>query len=393
MTGLLIIIYITFISLGLPDSLFGVSWPVVHKEFGTPENFASLYSIITGFCTGGVSFVSGWLIRKFGTGKVTFFSTLLTAIGLLGISFSPNIVIMMLFTVIIGYGAGAIDTGLNNFVSLHYKARHMNWLHCFWALGVTMSPMIMSAFLGGNGTWRNGYRAVAIIQFAIAVIIFVFLKKWNVTPVNAVSTDKTEQAPPKKSFFDIIKTKGVLTSILSLGLYCGGEFMISTWGATYAVNAFAASPDEAAKWVSLYFGGIMIGRIISGILSERLSDNTLIKGGMLIAASGMIVLILPFGRIALAGLFLVGIGYGPVFPSVLHNIPARFGAEYSADITGFHMGGAYAIGFLIQLVFGYAATATTFEVTPFVLLTLCVGVIGATISTLRMLKMSSHNKA
>ena len=156
MTALLIVIYIAFVSLGFPDSLFGVSWPVVHVEFGTPESFASLYSIITGVCTGGVAFIAGPLLRKFGTGKVTFFSTLLTALGLIGISFSPNIVVMMICTVIMGYGAGAIDTGLNNFVSLHYKAKHMNWLHCCWGLGVTISPIVMSAFLGGNGTWRNG---------------------------------------------------------------------------------------------------------------------------------------------------------------------------------------------------------------------------------------------
>ena len=148
--ALLIVIYFVFISLGLPDSLFGVSWPVVHVEFGIPEGFASAYGIIIGVCTGGVSFVAGKLIRKFGTGKVTFFSTLLTVVGLVGISFSPNIVCMIICSVILGYGAGAIDTGLNNYVSLHYKAKHMNWLHCFWGVGVTLSPMIMSIFLGGE---------------------------------------------------------------------------------------------------------------------------------------------------------------------------------------------------------------------------------------------------
>ena len=177
---LLIIIYIVFISLGLPDSLFGVTWPVVHLDFGLHESYASLYSIVTAVCTGGVSFVSGRLIRKFGTGKVTFFSTLLTVAGLIGISFSPNLYVMMFFSVILGYGAGAIDTGLNNFVSLHYKAQHMNWLHCFWGIGVTVSPMIMSQFLTGEtGSWRNGYRVVALIQFVIAMLVLFTLSKWK----------------------------------------------------------------------------------------------------------------------------------------------------------------------------------------------------------------------
>ena len=165
MLFVLVVIYIVFISLGLPDSLFGVAWPVVHTEFGISESFASVYSIIIGVCTGGVSFVSGKLIRKFGTSKVTLVSILVTALGLLAISLAPNIAVMVVASVILGYGAGAIDTGLNNFVSLHYKAQHMNWLHCFWGVGVTVSPLIMSVFLGESGTqWRQGYRVIALMQ-------------------------------------------------------------------------------------------------------------------------------------------------------------------------------------------------------------------------------------
>ncbi len=390
MTALLIVIYIAFVSLGFPDSLFGVTWPVVHLEFGLPESFGSVYSVVTAVSTGGIAFIAGPLLRKFGTGRVTFFSTLLTALGLIGISFSPNIIVMMICTIIMGYGAGAIDTGLNNFVSLHYKAKHMNWLHCCWGLGVTISPMIMSAFLGGDGTWSGGYRVVALIQFAIALIILASLKKWNVQPKAVAETESAQKELPKKSFLDLLKEKGMVTSILSLGLYCAGEFTIGTWGATYAVNVLAISPDEAAKWISLYFCGIMVGRIIAGFLSEKLSDNTLIKGGMVIAAVGMIVMLLPIGKTALVGLLLIGMGYGPVFPSVLHSVPARFGAEYSADITGYHMSGAYGVGFVIQFAFGYIASATTFAIMPFMLLAFGLGVIGTTIVTLRKQKKSEH---
>lgn len=390
MTALLIVIYIAFVSLGFPDSLFGVTWPVVHLEFGLPESFGSVYSVVTAVSTGGIAFIAGPLLRKFGTGRVTFFSTLLTALGLIGISFSPNIIVMMICTIIMGYGAGAIDTGLNNFVSLHYKAKHMNWLHCCWGLGVTISPMIMSAFLGGDGTWRGGYRVVALIQFAIALIILASLKKWNVQPKSVAETESAQKELPKKSFLDLLKEKGMVTSILSLGLYCAGEFTIGTWGATYAVNVLAVSPDEAAKWISLYFCGIMVSRIIAGFLSEKLSDNTLIKGGMVIAAVGMIVMLLPIGKTALVGLLLIGMGYGPVFPSVLHSVPSRFGADYSADITGYHMSGAYGVGFAIQFAFGYIASATTFAIMPFMLLAFGLGVIGTTIVTLRKLKKSEH---
>lgn len=392
MSVLLAVIYIVFISLGLPDSLFGVAWPVVHIEFGTPESFASLYSIITGVCTGGVSFVAGKLIRKFGIGKVTLFSVILTALGLIGISFSPNIVIMMICSVIMGYGAGAIDTGLNNFVSLHYEARHMNWLHCFWGVGVTLSPVIMSYFLGEEAeSWRSGYRAVALIQLLIAAIVLLTLKKWSSVSKATAQPEETKQKVAEKKLTDLLRTKGVATSILSLGLYCSAEFLLGTWGATYAVNAFAVSPDEAAKWVSLYYGGIMIGRVISGFASLKASDNTLIRGGISVALIGVILLALPFGKTSLLGLLFIGIGFGPVFPSVLHSVPARFGNEYSADITGYHMGGAYGIGFAVQLAFGYIASATTFKITPFILLILVFGVLAANHITVKKLKNEANN--
>lgn len=376
MIFLLVVIYIVFISLGLPDSLFGVAWPVVHTEFGVAESFASLYSIITGVCTGGVSFLAGKILRRFGTARVTLISILLTAVGLLGISFSPNLAVMMFFSVILGYGAGIIDTGVNNFVSLHYKAQHMNWLHCFWGVGVTVSPMIMSAFLTGEtGAWRNGYRVVAAMQLCIALIVAFSLRKWiSVEKASAPDSVQTEEiaAPQEKSFAALLKTKGVLVSILSLGLYCSMEFLVGTWGASYLVNAAALAPDAAAKWISVYYGGIMLGRLISGFLSVKLRDNRLIFLGIAVALVGIVLLTLPLGTLSLYGLLLIGIGFGPIFPSVLHAVPERFGKTYSADITGYHMGGAYAIGFSVQLAFGFIATATTFQITPFILLGLCI---------------------
>ncbi len=386
MIALLIVIYIVFISLGLPDSLFGVSWPVVHTEFGIAESFASVYSIIVGACTGGVSLVAGKLLRKFGTAKVTFFSTLLTAIGLLGMSFAPNIVVMMLFAVILGYGAGAIDTGLNNFISLYYKAQHMNWLHCFWGVGVTVSPMIMSLFLTGEtGTWRNGYRVVSLLQLLIAGIVLLSLRKWQNAEKSCEAVAEEEAASDAK-VIDILKIKGVLTSVLSQGLYCGMEFTLGTWGATYAVNTFGLSPDVAAKWVSLYYGGIMMGRMISGFIAMKISDKTLIRGGIVVSFLGIVFLALPIEPTSLMGLLILGIGFGPIFPGILHSVPERFGAKYSADITGYHMGGAYGIGFAIQLTFGYIASVTGFKITPFVLVGICACLFAVNEITVRLVK-------
>ncbi len=385
MVLILVVIYIVFISLGLPDSLFGAAWPVVHKDFAIQESFASLYGIITGACTGGVSFIAGKVIRKFGTPLVTFVSTLLTALGLVIMSFAPNIVVMMFGAVILGYGAGVIDTALNNFVSLHYKSQHMNWLHAFWGVGVTISPLIMSMFLTGEtGSWRNGYRVIALLQLSIAIIIAISLEKWRTIKETEETEEQTNEN--KKSLIEILKIKGVLTSLLSQGLYCSMEFLLGTWGASFLVHIHSLQPDEAAKWISLYFCGITIGRIISGFISMKANDNTMIRLGIVTSFVGMVLLALPLGNISIAGLLLIGIGFGPIFPSVLHSVPDRFGKEYSADITGFHMGGAYGIGFAIQLIFGFVATATTFMITPFILLALCIGLFIANEITIKSLK-------
>ncbi len=392
MMTVLVVIYVVFISLGLPDSLLGVAWPVLHTELNVPESFASLFSIIVGVCTGGTSFVAGTLIRKFGTARVTLASIFITALGLVGISFAPNIAVMILFSIILGYGAGAIDTGVNNFVSLHYNASHMNFLHCFWGVGVTVSPMIMSVFLDGEaGSWRNGYRVVAVLQLLIALSVIFVLKKWlRIEKSGREELSADGEKGEEKGIVAILKIKGVLYSILSLGLYCSMEFICGTWGASYAVNVFGLAPSEAAKWVSLYYGGIMLGRLVSGIVATKLTDNKLIKLGIAFSFVGIAILLLPIGKASLAGLLVMGFGFGPIFPSVLHNIPERFGTKYSADITGYHMGGAYFLGFSSQLIYGFTATSTTFKITGFVLLALCVGVFLANMTALKKISVKEE---
>ncbi|MBQ4073456.1 MAG: MFS transporter [Clostridia bacterium] len=368
---LLVVIYITFISLGLPDSLFGVAWPLAHVDFGLQESFGSVYSVIIALCTGGVSFFAGPLIKKFGTGLVTAISVVMTAIGLLVISFSPNIYVMMLGSVISGLGAGAIDTGLNNYVSLNYKAIHMNWLHCFWGVGVTISPLIMSVFLK-DGDWQAGYRTISYIQFGISLIVFASLVLWRKydkkeTEETTIDTE-TKESAEKITLKRILLTPGVITAIISLGFYCSLEFLMGTWGASFLINARGLSADKAAQMVSLYYGGIMLGRFISGIVSLKVNDRNLIRGGAGVLLFGVIMLAIPNTITLYIGMVAIGVGCGPIFPSTLHAVPERFGKELSAHITGYHMGGAYAIGFVMQVVFGYVATATTFAITPYVLI-------------------------
>ncbi len=368
---LLVVIYITFISLGLPDSLFGVAWPLAHVDFGLQESFGSVYSVIIALCTGGVSFFAGPLIKKFGTGLVTAISVVMTAIGLLVISFAPNIYVMMLGSVISGLGAGAIDTGLNNYVSLNYKAIHMNWLHCFWGVGVTISPLIMSVFLK-DGDWQAGYRTISYIQFGISLIVFASLVLWHKydkkeTKEITIDTE-TKESAEKITLKRILLTPGVITAIISLGFYCSLEFLMGTWGASFLINARGLSADKAAQMVSLYYGGIMLGRFISGIVSLKVNDRNLIRGGVGVLLFGVIMLAIPNTITLYIGMVAIGVGCGPIFPSTLHAVPERFGKELSTHITGYHMGGAYAIGFVMQVVFGYVATATTFAITPYVLI-------------------------
>lgn len=367
---LLIIIYLAFVSLGLPDSLFGVAWPIVHLEFQLDEGFAGLVTIIIGAGTVWTSVVAGKAIRKFGTGWVTAVSTLLTVAGLLGISVSPNIWIMIAFAIVLGIGAGAIDAALNDYVAKHYKPQHMSWLHCFWGIGVTASPLIMSKFLGSGNDWRGGYQTVAIIQSVLLVFMFCSLPLWKKLENSPLVIP--EDAPlPTTEKIKPIKIPGVWLAMLSLGFYCSLEFTCGTWGASFLINTKNIDAATAAKWVSLYYGGITLGRGLTGFFAMKLNDKTLIRSGIIIAAFGAVMLILPFGKsFTFVGLLLVGLGCAPIYPCSIHATASRFGAEYSADIVGYQMACAYCIGGLCQPALGFISTRTTFAIIPYAFLAL-----------------------
>ena len=373
-TLLLIIIYASFISLGLPDSVFGVSWPVAHIDLGVGLDFASLLTVLVGLCTASLSMFAGRLIRRFGTGPVTSVSVLLTAIALMGISFSPTVWWVIPFMIMLGVGAGAVDVGLNDYVAAHYKAQHMNWLHCFWGIGVTVSPLIMSRFLL-NASWRSGYRVIALIQLGFSVMLFLALPLWKkIAAKNAdPSLPDAEPLPAPDPAARPIQTPGVRMSMLMLAFYCGLEYIVGTWGASFLIHTRGIDAARAATWVSLYYGGIMFSRFITGFTTMRLSDQAPIRTGLIVLLLGAVCLALPFGDVfALMGMLLVGMGCGPIFPCTIHATAARFGKTYSADIVGFQMGGAYFGTLLLQPLFGYVATRTTFFITPYVLLVLAL---------------------
>lgn len=373
---LLAVIYVIFISLGLPDSIFGASWPVIHAEMGIPQSFASVYSVIVGLCSGGSGMLAGRVLRRFGTPVVTVVSIFLTVVGMFGMSIAPNIWVMILFAIVLGWGAGAIDTGLNTYVSLHYKPWHMNWLHCFWGIGVTVSPAIMSYFLTGEeGLWRTGYRVIGLIQLAILLIALAAVPKWRKisgeSPLAGKSHDDDAQEGKAKRP-PLRQLPGATTSILTMAFYMCLEMIINTWGATYFVDIKGFSTDTAALLVSFYFGGMMTGRLISGFLTIKLSNKTLIRFGLLFSLAGMVLIALPAGVLSYAGMFVIGLCFGPVFPCIINSVPNRFGKTFSADIIGLHMGLGYLFSYVIQLIFGFIASNTTFYIFPFVLLVFCL---------------------
>ena len=366
-TILLIIIYLAFISLGLPDSLLGAAWPVAYTQLGVPLSYAGLVSISITIGTVISSLISVRVIRRFGTGGVTAACVLLTGGALLGISFAQNFVFLLLLAIPLGLGAGAIDAALNNYVALHFKASHMSFLHSFWGVGATISPLIMSHYLRQNGNWHGGYRLVSIIQLSLAVIMFVTLPLWG--KVSHGKADELTGELPEINNRAAIQKRGAIFAVLSFFFYCAGETSLGLWAATFFVQARGVDPSVAASWGSLFFFGIMGGRMISGLLAIRVKERTLIHIGLAIALFGVVLLALPLAQwCALAGILLFGLGCAPVFPNLIHITPQRFGKHYSQAIIGLQMAAAYLGSTLIPPLVGWIGQNHGFAWLPYFLM-------------------------
>ncbi|AND38174.1 MFS transporter [Cytobacillus oceanisediminis] len=376
-TILLVIIYLAFISLGLPDSVLGAAWPVMQADLGAPlETAGWLFMTIAG---GTIisSLVSGRILKRFGTGKVSFFSTLMTAAALLGFYFAPSVYWLFLCAIPLGLGAGAIDAGLNDYVAAHYKAHHMSWLHSFWGVGATIGPIIMAQYIAGGNSWSNGYFAIAGIQFVLAIILLLTLPLWNKGKKNNKAlVGEAEESGERVDHAEIVKPlqiRGVKLALLSFLFYCGAEATMGLWGSSFLVSMKGLPAAEAAQWVSFYFAGITIGRFITGFITFKVNNGTLIRMGQILALAGAILLFLPFTSVfALAGFVLVGLGLAPIFPCMLHETPARFGKKHSQTIMGYQMAVAYTGSTFLPPVLGFIASHSTIGIFP-----LCIVLLAA----------------
>ena len=362
-TILLIIICIAFIGLGIPDSLFGSVWPAIYPEFGIPVSHAAFISCTISCGTILSSFFSTRVIARYGTDKVACVSTLMTAVALLGFSISGNLWWMMLFSLPLGLGAGSIDTGLNNYVALHYKANHMSYLHCFYGVGVTVSPWIMSLMLKNAG-WRQGYHVLFAIQMGIALLPLLSLPLWKKMEEKQPVEEKMEILSLKQ----ILQLKGAPVSLLVYVGSCGIEAIILAYGTTFLTKSHGVSPSMAAEIITFYYLGITAGRFLSGVISGRfLSEQILIMGEAITAAAIVLMLLAPSPVMAGIALFLVGFGNGPVFPNMTHLAPIHYGKTKSQAFIGLQGAVAYAAFLTMPVLTGLMIQYLGSDVFPWIL--------------------------
>ncbi len=363
-TLLLIVIFIDFIGLGIPDSLFGAAWPAINRDFGLPISAANAVTVTMTVCSIISSLMSSKLTEKFSTSKIAAVSTALTAVGLFGFSISKNIYMMFFFTLFLGFGAGAIDAVLNNYVAVHYRASHMNFLHCFYGIGVTLSPYLMSLALK-NRSWQSGYRLAFIIQLVISIIAFASLPLWQKNDRLSESSDEKSE---KSSFAELIKLPGIKSTWLVFFGSCALEYVGGTWSSSFLVNSRGITVDRAALFVTVYYGGIAFGRFLSGILSSKLKPQQIILIGTILIIPAIFLVSQPFiPNLIAVGMFLIGLGNGPLYPNMVHLTPIRFGTQHSQAVMGSQMAAAY-IGILsMPTLTGFLAQKFSTDIFPYCL--------------------------
>ena len=365
-TLLLIIIYLAFISLGLPDAILGSAWPDMSQEFGMSIDKAGYVSIVISISTVMSSLLSGYIIDKIGTGKVITISIFLTAGAILGMSFVPSYFWLVLLAFPLGFGAGSIDTALNNYVALHYKAFHMNWLHAFWGVGATMGPAIISLSLA-SATWRKGYLWIAGIQIVLLIISIIALPLWTKVDSQRVSMSQEKQTYERPK--NLLKIKGVYLAVSIFIVYCAIEFSVGLWSSSYLVEIKNFTSEIAARVVAIYYLGITVGRFISGFISIKLNNKQMIYLGIIITFIGTLLLnfnlsqnltFIPYG--------IIGLGLAPIFPAMIHETPNSFGKENSQHIIGYQMAGAYIGASIFPPLFGIIAKVFDIKLYPYYLL-------------------------
>ena len=367
---LIAIIYISFISLGLPDGLLGAAWPTMYPAFNVPVSYSGIIFIIISGGTIISSLLSDRLTKKLGPGMVTAISVSLTAIALFGFGFSSSFIFLCLWSIPYGIGAGGVDAALNNYVALHYSSKHMSWLHCMWGLGATVGPYIMGYILSGGGIWNSGYKCVGIIQILLTGILIFSLPLWknsaNITTTNSNSKIKNDTP---LSIREIIHIPGAKAIMITFFCYCSLEQTAGLWASSYLVLFKNIDTETAATFASLFYFGITFGRFISGFITMKLSDTAMIRLGFSIIGAGIILLLLPGSNIfALSGFIIVGLGCAPVYPCIIHSTPVHFGEDKSQAMVGIQMASAYIGNCTIPPLFGIIANHIDIKLLPVFLL-------------------------
>ena len=360
---LLAIIYISFISLGLPDALLGGSWPTMQTEFGVPVSYAGIISMI--ICMGTIvsSLFSERMTKLLGTGKVTAISVATTAAALFGFSVSDSFIMLCIIAVPYGLGAGGVDAAINNYAAIHYSSRHMSWLHCMWGIGASAGPYILAASMTKDG-WNLGYCWVGTVQIALTAVLFLTLPLWK-EEKNGEEEHRSKKPLSIKEIFAIPGTKEIMTAFFC---YCALESTAGLWASSYLVMQFGVSEETAAGLATLFYTGITVGRAASGFIAAKLSDKNMIRLGSAIIALGVLAMLLPFGeKVSMAGIVLAGLGCAPVYPCIIHSTPGHFGADKSQAIIGVQMACAYIGSCFMPPLFGIIANHVSAGILPFYL--------------------------
>lgn len=377
-TAVLIIIYIAFISLGLPDSILGVSLPAMREEMGMSLGAGGAISMVVLGGTIVSSFFSAPVIRKFGTARVTLISSIMTGGALLGFSLAPGYWWLIALAVPLGLGGGTVDTALNNYVALNYKARHMNWLHSFWGVGATLGPLTMAWALSSHGSWRFGYRGVSGVQFVLAVILLLSLPLWKMhkNRKEAAGEPQPEPEPAILKSRSVFRIPGAVPAFATMLFYCSVEASVGLLGSSFLVEVRGMIASNASFWMSLYFGGITVGRFMSGVASMAFSNRQLIGYGSIITLVGSLLLLIPLSPAYIGlGFVLMGLGLSPIFPAMLHETPTRFGSAYSQKIIGYQMGFGYVGSAFIPPMLAWLFQYISLSVYPYLLIGLILALI------------------
>ena len=369
---LLIIIYLSFISLGLPDALLGAAWPSMYQELHVSISYAGIISMIIAFGTIISSLQSDRLTRKLGTGKVTAISVAMTAVALFGFSISHSFIALCLWAIPYGLGAGSVDASLNNYVALHYESRHMSWLHCMWGIGAAAGPYIMGYVLTNGRSWNSGYRVISVLQVVLTLILIFSLPLWKNRP-QVTDGNGQEVTAKALSLREVVRIPGAKEIMVCFFCYCAVEQTAGLWASSYLTLYKGVSAEIAATFASMFYIGITIGRALSGFITMKLNDVQMIRLGQGLIAVGILIMFLPFGQsLSLAGLIVIGLGCAPIYPCIIHSTPAHFGADKSQAIIGIQMASAYVGTLLMPPVFGLIANHITVALLPVYLLIILV---------------------